>query len=52
MRESLGGFDRIREDCLRQTHLPPWRIMPIIVVPSQSGLPAGTRALEGVIQGG
>jgi hypothetical protein len=52
MRESPDGFDRIRKDCLRQTHLPPRLTMPIINVPTQHRLPAGTHILEGVIPGG
>jgi hypothetical protein len=52
MRGSSSGFDRIRQDCLRQTHLPPRPTMPIINVPSQHRMPAGTHILEGVIPGG
>ena len=43
MTESQDAFDRIGRDCLRQTHLPPRPLMPIIMRPSQMGLPAGTR---------
>jgi hypothetical protein len=52
MTESRALFDRIGRDCLRQTHLPQGPFVPIILVPSQMGLPAGTRTMEGVISGG
>lgn len=52
MTESGDVFDRIGRDCLRQTHLPRGLFVPIILVPSQMGLPAGTRIMEGVISGG
>jgi hypothetical protein len=52
MTESQEGFDRIGWECLRQTHLPPSLPVPIILVPSHIGLPAGTRNVEGVISGG
>ena len=45
-------FDRIGTYCLRQSHLPRGLLVPIILVPSQLGLPAGTRIVEGVISGG
>jgi hypothetical protein len=52
MTDSPGLFGGIGQDCLRQTHLPPAPLLPIILVPSQMGLPAGTRIVEGVISGG
>lgn len=52
MTDSRDVFDGIGRYCLRQTHLPRTPFVPIILMPSQVGLPAGTRNVEGVISGG
>ena len=52
MTESRDVFDRIDWDCLRQTHLPPGPLVPIIMRPSQMGCPQAPAPVEGVISGG